>query len=269
MEVQTLAEAGYPEVILLGQTVNSYQWEDVTFAALLRMIHQIDGIRRIRFVSPHPADVTDELIATMRDYPKICRHIHMPLQSGSDRILKAMRRSYTVAAYMDRIERLRAAIPDIAVSTDIIVGFPGETDEDFEATMRVVEAVRFDSMFSFKYSPRPFTAAWKFGDPIEEPVKTERLVRLQTRQNEIQLEKNRELIGTIQEVLFEGRSRKRADELEGRTTHNRIVNTPASADEWLGQFARVRVTDAGPNSLRGELLEAFETVSVDARSKGS
>lgn len=269
IEVQALADAGYPEVILLGQTVNSYQWEDVTFAALLRMIHQVEGIRRIRFVSPHPADVTDELIETIRDYPKICRHIHMPLQSGSDRILKAMRRSYSSREYLERIERLREAVPDIAISTDIIVGFPGETEEDFMATMHVVETVRFDSMFSFKYSPRPFTAAWKYGDPVPDEVKTERLMRLQNRQQEIQLEIHRSLIGTVQEVLFEGRSKKNPQELEGRTTHNRIINTPADAHRWLGKFARVRVTDAGPHSLRGELTTREEIEMVDSMMMSS
>ncbi len=256
MEVQALAEAGYREVVLLGQTVNSYRWEDVTFAALLRMIHDVDGIERIRFVSPHPSDVTDELIATMRDYPKICRHIHLPLQSGSDRILRAMRRTYTQREYLSIVEKLKTAIPDIAIGTDIIVGFPGETEEDFQETLYVVRQVEYDNMFSFKYSPRPFTRAWKDGDPIPDAIKTDRIVRLQTLQEEIQLRKHRQLIGTLQEVLFEGPSKKRAWEIEGRTTHNRVVNVPAPLQAWIGRFATVRITDAGPHSLRGEIVRA-------------
>jgi tRNA-2-methylthio-N6-dimethylallyladenosine synthase len=259
MEVQALAEAGYREVVLLGQTVNSYRWEDVTFAALLRMVHGVEGIRRIRFVSPHPSDVTDELIETLRDYPKIARHIHLPLQSGSDRILRAMRRTYTQREYLEKVEKLRKAVPDIAIGTDIIVGFPGETEEDFQETLKVVRLVEYDSMFSFKYSPRPFTTAWKFGDPVPDGVKTDRILRLQALQEEIQLRKHRALIGSLQEVLFEGPSKKRPDELEGRTTHNRVVNVPADPSRWLGRFAWVRITEAGPHSLRGELVGAEGT----------
>ncbi len=262
MEVQALAEAGYPEVVLLGQTVNSYRWEDVTFAALLRMVHGVEGIRRIRFVSPHPSDVTDELIETIRDYPKVCRHIHMPLQAGSDRVLRAMRRTYTQREYLEKVEKLRKAIPDIAIGTDIIVGFPGETEEDFQETLRVVRLVEYDHMFSFKYSPRPFTAAWKFGDPVPDEVKTDRIVRLQALQEAIQLRKHRALVGSLQEVLFEGPSKKRPDELEGRTTHNRVVNVPADPSRWLGRFAWVRITEAGPHSLRGEIQDAGCKVGV-------
>lgn len=268
-EIRDIAAQGVPEVILLGQTVNSYRYGEVTFPRLLQTIDTIEGIRRIRFVSPHPADVTPQLIEIMRDAQHICRHIHLPLQSGSDRILKAMRRTYTRAIFLETVERLREAMPNIAISTDVIVGFPGETETDFQDTLNLITSVQFDSMFSFKYSPRPFTAAWRFGDPVPENVKTRRLMELQELQESIQREKHQTLIGTVFEVLLEGPSRKNPQELEGRTSQNHVINIPAPL-EAIGTFANVQITSAGPHSLRGKLLpDIYSTNPVDVLLAGA
>lgn len=257
MEVQALAEAGYSEVVLLGQTVNSYRWEDVTFAALLRMIHNIEGIRRIRFVSPHPSDVTDELIATMRDYPKICRHIHLPLQAGSDRILQAMRRTYTQRAYLEKVEKLRKAIPDIAIGTDIIVGFPGETDEDFRETLAVVEEVAFDSAYTFIYSPRAGTEAAAMDDQVPEEVKHERLEELVALVQRVARRRNEERIGRVEEVLVEGPSRTDPSRLRGRTRRNQTVTFVGSAHP--GDLVHVLVESASSTTLSGREVARVAT----------
>ncbi len=253
-EARRLAEQGYKEIILLGQTVNSWKSEKMRFSDLLVKIAEIDGIERIRFTSPHPSDVTDDLIEVYRTCEKVCKHIHLPLQSGSNRILKAMRRTYTRETYLEVVEKLRESIPHIALTTDVIVGFPGESERDFKETMDMIEYVRFDSMFSFKYSPRPFTKAWKFGDPVPDQVKRERLITLQKRQNEIQYEKNKQFIGTIQRVLFEGPSRKDPNAVEGRMDDNRIVNIQIEPEKVLGTFGFVRILDAGPNALIGDFI---------------
>lgn len=257
MEVQALAEAGYSEVVLLGQTVNSYRWEDVTFTALLRMIHNIEGIRRIRFVSPHPSDVTDELIATMRDYPKICRHIHLPLQAGSDRILQAMRRTYTQRAYLEKVEKLRKAIPDIAIGTDIIVGFPGETDEDFRETLAVVEEVAFDSAYTFIYSPRAGTEAAAMDDQVPEEVKHERLEELVALVQRVARRRNEERIGRVEEVLVEGPSRTDPSRLRGRTRRNQTVTFVGSAHP--GDLVHVLVESASSTTLSGREVARVAT----------
>ena len=255
---QAVAE-GAIEIQLLGQIVNHYQAPDdasCDFAALLARLNEIDGLERIRFASPHPRHVTPRMIGAMRDLPKVCRHLHLPVQSGSTRVLGLMRRRHTRDEYLALVASLRLAMPDIALSTDMIVGFPGETDADFEETMSLTAAVRYHSMFSFKYSPRPNTLATKrLPDDVTDEEKTRRIVALQTLQREIQGEVYRQAIGREELVLVESRSRRRDWELSGRTSGNTVVNF-AGDPTWIGRIVRVRVTDANPNSLRAEALQA-------------
>jgi tRNA-2-methylthio-N6-dimethylallyladenosine synthase len=255
-EVRQAAETGRREVQLLGQIVNHYQapdQADCDFARLLELVSEVDGIDRIRFASPHPRHFTRRVIDAVARLPKVCRHFHMPVQSGSARILKAMRRRYTPESYIALAEEIRAAVPGVALSTDMIVGFPGETDADFEDTLSLVRAVRFHSMFSFKYSPRPRTLAGKrMADDVSEPEKTRRIVALQQVQKEIQAALYAEAVGHVQEVLVDGVSRRRATELAGRTSGNTIVNFPGDPG-LVGRLVDVWITEATPNSLRGEI----------------
>ena len=257
-EVGQAAEAGHREVHLLGQIVNHYQDPGDPahdFAWLLRRVHEIPGVDRIRFASPHPRHVTPEMIAAMRDLPKVCRHLHLPLQSGSTQVLKNMRRRYSRESYLELVQQVREAIPNIALSTDIIVGFPGETDGDFESTMSLVETVGFHSMFSFKYSQRPNTLAEKrMPDTVSEAEKTARLMALQARQKTIQERLHAGCVGKRVEVLVDSRSRRQRDVemFSGRTTQNTVVNFPGRP-EWLGSMLKVRVERAGPYSLRGQV----------------
>lgn len=266
-EARQAAETGHPEVQLLGQIVNHYQAPDdaaCDFAALLERVSAIDGIERIRFASPHPRHVTRRLIDAIRDVPKVCHHLHLPVQSGSSRVLQAMRRRYTRERYLELIAEVREAVPDIALSTDMIVGFPGETDADFEDTLSLTRAVGYHSMFSFKYSPRPKTLAGKrMVDDVSEPEKTRRIVALQQVQREIQSALHQAAVGTIQQVLVDGVSKRRDVELAGRTGGNTIVNFPGDA-RWLGRLVDVRITGAGPNSLKGRIASEPEAVSVVA-----
>jgi tRNA-2-methylthio-N6-dimethylallyladenosine synthase len=256
-DARNAVATGAREIQLLGQIVNHYQAPDdetCDFAALLERLHDIDGLERIRFASPHPRHVTPRMIAALRDLPKVCRHLHLPVQSGSSRVLKAMRRRYSREEYLDLVARLREAIPDIAVSTDMIVGFPGETDEDFEQTLSLTAAVRYHSMFSFKYSPRPNTLALKrMPDDVSEEQKTRRIVALQALQKDIQTELHEAAVGKTFDVLVDSRSRRRDWELSGRTSGNTVVNF-AGRPEWIGQLVPVRITAANPNSLRGEAV---------------
>ena len=260
-EAQHAAATGRIEVQLLGQIVNRYQAPDdpsCDFASLLERVSAIPGIVRIRFASPHPRHVSPRLITAIRNLPQVCNHLHVPLQSGSTRILTAMRRRHTREEYLALIDRLRNAIPDIALSTDLIVGFPGETDSDFEDTMDVVRRVQFQAIYSFKYSPRPNTLAEKrLKDDVPELEKTRRIVALQALQREIQLVRHTEAIGRVEHVLVDAISRRRATDLTGRTERNAIVNFPGPAD-WVGRLLPVRITDAAPNSLRGEALPVSE-----------
>lgn len=260
-EARHAVMTGAREVQLLGQIVNHYQAPDDSscdFAALLERLNQIDGLTRIRFASPHPRHVTPRMIAAMRDLPAVCRHLHLPVQSGSTRVLAAMRRRHTREHYLDLVAALREAMPDIALSTDMIVGFPGETDADFGDTLSLVEQVRYHSMFSFKYSERPNTLASKrMLDPVSEREKTERIVALQALQKRIQTEIFNAAIGQSFDVLVDSRSRRREWELSGRTSGNTVVNFAGTGDE-IGRIVHVRITGANPNSLRGE------TVSLDA-----
>ena len=257
-EVQALGRRGVVEVTLLGQNVNTYG-RDLTvpdsprrplFAELLRAVNDVDGLSRIRFTSPHPHDFTPDVINAMAESDKVCEHIHFPLQSGSDRILKTMRRSYRRERYIMWLERIRAAIPDIAVSTDIIVGFPSETEEDFENTLDVVRRARFDQAYTFQYSPRPGTRAATMSDQIPKDVVQERFDRLVAVQQEISLERMREQVGATVEVLVEGTGRK--GRVQGRTRTNRVVHV--DGDQRPGTILDVRVVSAHPHHLDGEVV---------------
>ncbi len=256
-EVERAAESGRVEVQLLGQIVNHYQAPDdpaCDFAELLRRVSEVAGISRIRFASPHPRHATDRLIAAMRELPKVCKHLHLPVQSGSNDILKAMRRRYTREEYLDLAARLRYQIPGISLSTDVIVGFPDESEDDFEQTLDLVRQVGFSFMYSFKYSARPNTLADKrMPDNVIESVKTRRIMALQKAQAEIQLKTYESQVGDIVEVLVESRSRRRDWELSGRTDGWVSVNFSGPA-EWIGRVLSVRITAAAPNSLRGEVV---------------
>jgi tRNA-2-methylthio-N6-dimethylallyladenosine synthase len=256
-DVRCAADTGAREVQLLGQIVNHYQAPDdpsCDFAELLARVNDVTGIERIRFASPHPRHVTPRMIQAMRDLPKVCRHLHLPAQSGSTRVLQAMRRRHTREHYLELIASLRAAMPDIALSTDMIVGFPGETDEDFEQTLSLTRAARYHSMFSFKYSPRPNTLALKrMPDDVSEVEKTRRIVELQSVQKRIQGELFAAAIGRIERVLIDARSRRREWELSGRTSGNTVVNLPGEPS-WVGRIVPVTITGANPNSLRGEAV---------------
>jgi tRNA-2-methylthio-N6-dimethylallyladenosine synthase len=257
-EVQRAVDTGAREVQLLGQIVNHYQAPDdpaCDFAALLERVHTVDGLERIRFASPHPRHVTTRMMAAMRDLPKVCRHLHLPVQSGSTRLLAAMRRRHTREQYLDLVDRLRSTLPDIALSTDMIVGFPGETSRDFQETLTLTRTVRYHSMFSFKYSPRPNTLALKrLPDDVPEDEKRDRIVALQALQKEIQGELYAASVGRVESVLVDSRSRRRDWELSGRTSGNTVVNF-SGAPDLIGQTVAVRITEANPNSLRGELLD--------------
>ena len=255
-EVVRLSSQGFREVTLLGQTVNS--WRDPTgqvasFTDLLRRIAEIEEICRIRFTSPHPSDFHSDIVEVIETVPEVCNQIHLPLQSGSTAVLRRMKRDYTREQYLEKVALLKGSKREIALSTDIIVGFPGETQEQFEETLSMLEVVGYDSIFSFKYSPRPGTEAFTFGDGIPEEEKGRRLQVLQQFQRKIQLEKHARLVGKEFEVLVDGKSRRDPQALAGRTTQNKIVNFTGPPD-LLGQFVRVRVTQYSPNSLQGELV---------------
>jgi tRNA-2-methylthio-N6-dimethylallyladenosine synthase len=253
-EVREAARSGRREVQLLGQIVNHYTAPDepaCDFPGLLEAIHDVDGIERIRFASPHPRHVTDRFLGAMARLPKICRHLHLPVQSGSTRVLAAMRRRYTRESYLALVAKIRDLLPDVALSTDMIVGFPGETAADFEDTLSLTAAVGYHSMFSFKYSPRPRTLAdQRLDDDVIEEEKTRRIVALQAMQREIQLALNARLVGLEVDVLVDAASRRRDTELSGRTGGNVVVNVPGPS-AWIGRTVRVRVERAGPHSVWG------------------
>jgi tRNA-2-methylthio-N6-dimethylallyladenosine synthase len=253
-EVCEAAATGHREVQLLGQIVNHYQAPDdpgCRFAELLQAIHDVEGIDRIRFASPHPRHVDARFLRAMRDLPKVCRHLHLPVQSGSTRVLEAMRRRYSRAEYLELVREARETVPGVAISTDMIVGFPGETDADFDDTMTLTSAVRYHSMFSFKYSPRPNTLADKrLPDDVPEAEKTRRIVALQALQREIQSAINARMIGSVEQVLIDAGSRRRDSEVSGRTSTNVVVNLPGQP-EWIGRTMPVLIERAGPHSVWG------------------
>lgn len=254
-EVREAAESGRREVQLLGQIVNHYQAPDdptCDFPALLEEVHKISGIDRIRFASPHPRHTSDRVIAAVRDLPKVCKHLHLPVQSGSTRVLGLMRRRHTREQYLDLVARIREAIPNVQLSTDMIVGFPGETEADFEETLSLTRTVGYHSMFSFKYSERPNTLASKrMADDVPDEEKTRRIVALQALQRSIQSDLFQRSIGSTSQVLVDATSRRREWELTGRTSGNTVVNFPGSP-KWLGRLIDVTIKRAGPNSVWGE-----------------
>jgi len=253
-EARRLAEAGYTEIQLLGQTVNSYRDPsptNLTFANLLRGVAAIDGIRRIRFTTSHPNDFRREIVEAIDTTPALCDHIHLPVQSGSTRILKAMRRTYTRDQYLEKISWIRAARRPISVTTDIIVGFPGETESDFEQTLTLLGEVGYDGVFSFTYSPRPNTDATSMADAIPEEEKARRLAVLQDRQRQMQLARNEKLVGSQFEVMVDTHHAARS-QWAGRTTQNFIVNFSSPYSNLLGEYVQTRITRAAPYSLVGE-----------------
>ena len=256
-EVADAAERGYKEVQLLGQNVNSYRdpGTGAGFADLLDRVSRIGGIAWVRFLTSHPRDLGPEIARVMADRPTVCRQLHLPLQSGSSAVLERMNRGYTRAGYMEKIAMLKALMPDIRLSTDIIVGYPGETEADFEETLAALDEVGFDNIFSFRYSPRPRTAAAKLPDDVPPEVKRRRLVALQDRQKRLQLERNRSLVGTIVRVLGTGVSRKGGGRFTGRSEGSQVVNFTAPEDV-RGRFVDVLITDCGPYSLIGEAAGA-------------
>ena len=253
-EVRRLGDLGYSEVQLLGQTVNSYRDPSprrMSFAELLDAVGRIPGIRRVRFTTSHPRDFGADIVQAMDANPALAEHVHLPVQSGSTRVLRAMQRTYTREEYLEKIALIRNARRSIGITTDIIVGFPGETDADFEETLSLMDTVQYDGAFSFKYSPRPNTPALHLDDPIPEEEKGRRLAILQERQRQIQTRRNESLVGQVLEVLVEGKSR-RENQWAGHTSSNRVLNFSSPAENLLGEYAQVRVTRAGPNSLVGE-----------------
>ncbi len=261
-EVAGLAAQGVKEVTLLGQNVNAYRGamagsdEIADLAMLIEYIAEVPGIERIRYTTSHPREMTQRLIDTYAKVPKLVSHLHLPVQSGSDRILAAMKRNYTALEYKSIIRKLRAARPDLSLSTDFIVGFPGETAEDFEKTMKLIDEVGFDTSFSFIYSARPGTPAAELSDDTPDDLKTQRLMRLQKRIAELAMTVSESMVGSVQRVLVEGVSKKDANELAGRTDNNRVVNFVGGANgtRLIHSFIDVKITAALPNSLRGEVV---------------
>src|SRR5438045_3380189 len=253
-EVRQLAELGYSEVQLLGQTVNSYADptpRKMRFSELLLAVADVQGIRRVRFTTSHPSDFTPDIVEAIEQQPKICDHVHLPVQSGSTRVLRAMQRTYSREEYLEKIAMIREASKPVTITTDIIVGFPGETESEFEETLSLLEGVQYDSMFSFKYSPRPNTPSLSMSDSISEEEKGRRLAILQDRQREIQAAKHARLAGECFEVLVSGKSR-RENQWTGYSTSHRMINFASQERELLGTYVQVRVTGATPNGLAGE-----------------
>ncbi|MBP6366402.1 MAG: tRNA (N6-isopentenyl adenosine(37)-C2)-methylthiotransferase MiaB [Nitrosomonas sp.] len=257
-EIAILADQGIKEITLLGQNVNAYlgvmdDGEIADFALLLEYLHEIPGIERIRYTTSHPKEFTARLIQAYNHLPKLVNHLHLPVQSGSDRILAAMKRGYSVLEYKSIIRKVRAIRPDISLSSDFIIGFPGETEVDFEATLKLVEDMNFDDSYSFIYSPRPGTPAADLQDDTPQEIKLERLHRIQAKINQQSRKISQQMVGSIQRVLMEGVSKKNTAEFFGRTDNNRVVNLVSSPDQ-IGCFVNVRITEARSHTLRGEIL---------------
>ncbi|AGI22564.1 (dimethylallyl)adenosine tRNA methylthiotransferase [Pseudomonas sp. ATCC 13867] len=260
-EVIHLAENGVKEVTLLGQNVNGYRGPThdgriADFAELIRVVAEVDGIERIRYTTSHPLEFSDSLIAAHAEVPQLVKFVHLPVQAGSDRILAAMKRNHTALEYKSRIRKLKAAVPDICISSDFIIGFPGETDQDFEQTLKLVEDVGFDFSFSFIYSPRPGTPAADLADDTPDDVKKQRLLTLNSRLNQQGFEISRRMVGTVQRILVTDYSKRDPGQLQGRTENNRVVNFRSDNPRLIGQFVDVEIYEALPNSLRATLVEA-------------
>jgi tRNA-2-methylthio-N6-dimethylallyladenosine synthase len=265
-EVSSLAGQGVREVNLLGQNVNAYRglMHDgviTDLALLISYVAAIEGIERIRYTTSHPVEFSDSLIQVYADVPQLVSHLHLPVQSGSDRILAQMKRGHSVLEYKSKLRRLREIRPDISLSSDFIIGFPGETDDDFEQTMQLIESIGFDLSFSFIYSPRPGTPAASFEDNVPLQVKKARLQRLQARITESATAISQNMVGTTQTILVERRARKGLDMMAGRTENNRVVNF-IGAEHLVGQFVDVRIIEALPNSLKGELMGLSTSLKV-------
>ena len=253
-EVRQLAELGYSEVQLLGQTVNSYKdpgTRKMRFSELLLAVADEPGIRRVRFTTSHPSDFTPDIVDAIDAQPKLCDHVHLPVQSGSTRVLRAMQRTYSREEYLEKIALIRSAKRPISITTDVIVGFPGETDEDLGETLSLLNTVQYDGMFSFKYSPRPHTPSLRMSDAIPEEEKSRRLALLQEKQRDIQTKRHLMMVGETFEVLVNGKSR-RENQWSGHTSCHRVINFASQEAALLGKYVQVRVTGATPNSLVGE-----------------
>jgi len=252
-EVRQLADAGYTEVQLLGQTVNSYadpSARKMRFSELLVAVAEVRGIRRVRFTTSHPRDFGKDIVEAIEAVPGICEHVHLPVQSGSTKVLRAMARTYTREEYLEKIAMMRAAKRQISITTDVIVGFPGETEKDYEETLSLMDLAQYDGAFCFKYSPRPNTLSLKMEDAVPEEEKSRRLAILLERQREIQRARNERLVGEAFEVLVEGKSR-RENQWSGHTSSNKVMNFTSQREESLGDYVRVKVVAAMPNSLVG------------------
>ncbi len=258
-EVRSLADQGYSEITLLGQNVNSYGKSltgEVDFSDLLEQVHTVDAIKRIRFVTSHPKDLSERLMEAFKDLPKLCNHMHLPVQSGSDRVLERMNRGYSSSEYLDKIERLRRLVPDMAFTTDIIVGFPGEEEFDFEQTLKVIRSVEYDGIFAFKYSKRPHTRARLFNDQVPDDKKGRRLSTVLSIQDEISRRKNRDLVGTVQEILVEDTEPScegSGNHQMGRTSTNKIVHFE-SKNNLTGKLLPILITEGLQHSLKGVML---------------
>ena len=259
-EISVLAGQGVREINLLGQNVNAYQGEmdegDIAdFSLLLHYVAAVDGIDRLRFTTSHPAEFTDDIIEAFAEIPELVNHLHLPVQSGNDNVLAQMKRGYSRAEYIEIMNKMKTVRPGISLSSDFIIGFPGETDEEFEDTMSLIEQVGFDFSYSFVYSARPGTPAAELSDDISEDVKKQRLNKLKARLNEMTMDVSNKMVDTVQSVLVEGVSKKNPLQVTGRTENNRVVNFTAHP-RLAGQFVDVMITEALPNSLRGRLVES-------------
>ncbi|MEE9175083.1 MAG: tRNA (N6-isopentenyl adenosine(37)-C2)-methylthiotransferase MiaB [Thermodesulfobacteriota bacterium] len=254
-ETTNLINKGVREITFIGQTVNSWKENGYKFGDLIRAAGDVENLKRIRFTTSYPRDITKRMIDAMKDVPQVCHHLHLPVQSGSDKVLSRMKRTYTRRWYTDTISRLKDAVPDLTVSTDIIIGFPGETSQDFKETMSLMKEVEFESAYSFKFSPRPGTPAAEYAEEemVEPSIASARLSELQEFQKDITSRKNLSRVGHVEEVLVEGESRNDPNFISGRTNHNRILNFKGTKD-LLGKTVKVKVTEGLLNSLRGELV---------------
>lgn len=255
-EAEELAEKGYKEIQFLGQNIDAYRdpRSGERLVDLLRKASEIEGIEWIRFITSHPKDIDEDFIISLKDLKKVTKYIHLPAQAGSNSVLERMRRGYTREEFIDKVNMIRSHIPDIAIGTDIIVGFPGETEEEFEETLKLLEEVKFDNLYSFKYSPRKGTLAARMKDDVPNKVKTERLIKVQSLQKEIQLEKNKKFVGKTIKVLVTGKSKKDPSMFAGRDEGNRVVNFRADKNP-LGKFIKVLIKEATPHSLKGVGVE--------------
>ncbi|MFQ6605485.1 MAG: tRNA (N6-isopentenyl adenosine(37)-C2)-methylthiotransferase MiaB [Fidelibacterota bacterium] len=253
-EAEQAVKAGFAEITLLGQNVNSYSFQDFRFPELLDRVAQVPGLKRIRFTSPHPSDVTEAMLDVMAGHKNLCNYIHFPLQAGSDKVLRRMNRTYTRDHFLRLVDMIRNKLPGVGISTDIIVGFPGETDADFQQTLAVMDQVRFDSAFTFKYSPRPWTKAAQYSDQVPEKIKQSRLEELITLQKEHTLYRNQKLVGTYQDILVEKESKRSAQQWAGRTDSNKwVIFDKDKAD--IKDIVTVRIDEARGVSLHGKIIE--------------